>query len=86
MIRPYTRGLRFGWVLLILVSGAIIGSGISQTLSPFVPVLGEAEQLGIRLDELSLAGVITLGLNVQLKVNLGTAIGLIAAAWLLRGR
>lgn len=86
MIRPYTRSLRFSLLLLILAAGAVIGSGISEALSSFFPVLGKAAQLGIRVDEFTLAGVITFGLNFQLKVNLGTAIGLIVAAWLLRGR
>lgn len=86
MIRPYSRGLRLSLVVLILVAGAVIGSGISEALSAFFPVLGRAAQLGIRMDELTLAGVVTFGLNFQLKVNVGTAIGLIVAAWLLRGR
>lgn len=86
MIRPYTRGLRLSLVLVILAVGAVIGSGISEALSTFSPIFGEAARLGIQMDELSLAGVLTFGLNFQLKVNLGTAIGLIVAAWLLRGR
>lgn len=86
VIRPYSRGLRFSVVVLILVTGAIIGSGISEALADFIPILGNAARLGVRMDEVSLAGVITFGLNFQLKVNLGTAVGLIVAAWLLRGR
>lgn len=73
-------------VLVILAVGAVIGSGISEALSSLSPIFGEAARLGIHMDELSLAGVLTFGLNLQLKVNLGTAIGLIVAAWLLRGR
>jgi len=86
VIRPYTRSLRLSWVLLILVAGAVIGSGISEALADVFPILGNAAEMGFRMDEVSLAGVLTFGLSLHLKVNLGTALGLIIAAWLLRGR
>jgi len=86
VIRPYTRSLRLGWVLLILVVGAVIGSGISEALADVFPIMGKAAEMGFRVDEVSLAGVLNFGLNMHLKVNLGTALGLIIAAWLLRGR
>lgn len=86
MIRSYSRGARLGLVLIVLAAGAVIGSGLSEALSAVFPVFGRSVQLGVRMDEVTLAGVITFGLNFHLKVNLGTAIGLIIAAWLLRGR
>ncbi|WP_324717484.1 hypothetical protein U7230_04185 [Carboxydochorda subterranea] len=85
MIRPHPRGLRLGWLSLVLVVGAVIGSGLAQAASPYVPVLARSASLALRLDPLSLAGVLTLGFDFQLKVNLGTAIGIAVAAWLLRG-
>jgi len=73
------------WVLLfMLLFGAVAGSAVAQALGPLLPLLtrgiiiGTPEPMGIDLYVLSLS------LAATFTVNLGGALGILAALFLYR--
>jgi hypothetical protein len=65
-------------LVLLLVVGALLGSILNEVLSPAFPVLRHSAGGGLSPSTLSLPPLsVTLGFEI--KLSLGTAIGLVAA-------
>jgi hypothetical protein len=65
-------------LILLLLVGALLGSILNEVLAPVFPVLGHSAGGGLSPSTLSLPPV-SLTFGFQIKLSLGTAIGLIAA-------
>jgi hypothetical protein len=65
-------------LILLLLVGALLGSILNEVLSPVLPVLRHSAGGGLSPSTLSLPPIsVTFGF--QIKLSLGTALGLIAA-------
>ena len=65
-------------LILLLLVGALLGSILNEVLSPALPVLRHSAGGGLSPSTLSLPPIsVTFGF--QIKLSLGTALGLIAA-------
>lgn len=83
-MRSYARPFNWGLAVLILVVGMLIGSALAEAFRETVPLLARSARAGVDLESLNLAGVLDLGFRLSVKVNLGTAVGLLLSAWALR--
>lgn len=83
-MRPQAKGRSLFTLLLVLVVGAIIGGSLGETFGRFVPILAESTGAGFDLSKVDLAGVLSLGLSIHLKINVMTLIGILAAGWFFR--
>lgn len=83
-MRPYVRSSHWALAALVLVVGLVVGSALAEAFGQFVPLLARSTQAGVDVSSLNLAGVLDLGFRLMLKVNLGTAIGVLVSAWVLR--
>ncbi len=65
-------------LLLLLIVGALLGSILNEVLSPMLPVLRHSAGGGLSPTKLSLPPI-SLTFGFDIKLSLGTAIGVVAA-------
>lgn len=83
-MRPYARSFHWGLAALVLFVGSVVGGALAEGLGQAVPLLARSAQAGLDVASLNVAGVLDLGFRLMVKVNLGTAVGLLVSAWVLR--
>ena len=84
IVHSYSRGFSWGQAALVLLAGAIVGSALVELLGDAIPVLARSARAGFDVEQVNLAGVVDLAFRFHVKVNLGTALGVLLAAWVLR--
>lgn len=77
-------GRHSGFVLILFViGGALLGSILNEVLSPILPVLRHSASAGLSPATVNLV-VLTVTFGFQIKLTIGTAIGIIAGLLLYR--
>lgn len=69
---------------LVLVVGMLVGGALAEAFRETVPLLARSTEAGFDVTSVNLAGVLDLGFRLSVKVNLGTAAGLLLSVWALR--
>lgn len=90
MFRPAVRGSimnrrRGFWVLLfMLLFGAVAGSAVAQALGQVLPLLTRGIIIGIPAPMAFDLDVLSFSLAMTITINLGGALGILAALFLYR--